>query len=86
MVTYTDDALLGEATVTSAPTYGRTVSGYGRKLPARFMLHYAGRDRRVYVMQYGSAGSAYVVVKGREVFLSVEAEHLVMKAGASCID
>ena len=55
----------------SAPTYGQTASGYGAKIPTRYWARLDGerRFRRVYVMQYGNAGSPYVRVRGEDVFL-----------------
>jgi hypothetical protein len=45
-------------------------SGYGRKIPTRFRVRTDdGRIRRVYVMQFANAGSAYVWINGRTVFL-----------------
>jgi hypothetical protein len=53
------------------PTYGRTVSGYGAKIPTRYRVRYLGRVRRVYVMQYGNAGSAYIIVRGAKQFIDL---------------
>lgn len=76
MSAYTDHALLARVIVdTVAPMYGRTVSGYGGKIPTRYRLDYAGRTRRVYAMQYGNSGSLYVIVNGADVFLDVDTEH-----------
>lgn len=77
-VTYTDPALVTGHRATVPPSYGRTASGYGPKIPTRHMLTYAGRERRVYVMQYGNSGSAYVVVSGVDVFLDTDTEHALM--------
>ena len=55
----------------AAPTYGRTVSGYGAKIPTRYRVRHLGRVRRVYVMQYGNAGSAYIVVGGVTQFIDL---------------
>lgn len=57
-----------------------TASGYGRKLPTRYMLAYADgrggyRWHRVYVAQYGNAGSAYIIVRGRMTLLTPDVEH-----------
>jgi hypothetical protein len=59
-------------TDTDAPRYGYPASGYGRKIPTRHWVRLTGdtRWRRVYVMQYGNAGSPYVVVRGEDVFLN----------------
>lgn len=45
--------------VTDAPRY-HTQSGYGLKLPSRYMVKWAGRWRRVYICQISNAGSAYI--------------------------
>lgn len=37
-----------------------TASGYGRRIPSRYMVLWEGRWRRVYVCQYGNAGTAYI--------------------------
>lgn len=51
-------------------------TGYGRKIPTRYQVKFeSGRDfigprwHRVYVMQYGNAGSAYILVRGVVMFL-----------------
>lgn len=52
-----------------APTYGRDVSGYGRKIPTCLRLKVLNRWRRVYVTQYSNAGTAWVVVGGKHLVL-----------------
>ena len=37
-----------------------TASGYGGRIPVRYMVHWKGRWRRVYAAQYGNAGTAYI--------------------------
>lgn len=37
-----------------------TASGYGRRIPSRYMVQWEGRWRRVYICQYSNAGSAYI--------------------------
>lgn len=37
-----------------------TASGYGSAIPSRLMVLFNGRWRRVYVAQYGNAGTAYI--------------------------
>lgn len=51
-------------------------TGYGRKIPTRYWIRYENgrfdaraRWHRVYVMQYGNAGSAYILVRGKTMFL-----------------
>lgn len=53
----------------SPVTYGQTVTGYGAKIPTPVMIRYANRWRRVYVTRYGNAGSAFVVIGGREAYV-----------------
>ena len=56
-------------------------NGYGRKVPTRYMVKYnsgrkyeASRWRRVYIMQYGNAGSAYILLRGKILFLDSDTE------------
>lgn len=56
---------------TQVSPYSRTASGYGSKLPTSKMIRLAdGKWRRVYVCCYSNAGSAYIVLNGRNVLLS----------------
>lgn len=79
---YTDPARVSGMRVTDVPRYGAGAF-YGPKLPTRYMLTYAGRERRVYAMSYGNAASVYVVVAGNDVFLDTDTEHALMAAGAA---
>ena len=36
------------------------VTGYGARIPSPYMVQHNGRMRRVYVCQYGNAGTAYI--------------------------
>jgi hypothetical protein len=56
-------------------------SGYGAKIPTRYMVKYnsgkryeANHWRRVYMMQYGNAGSAYIMIRKKVVFLDSSTE------------
>lgn len=49
-----------------APLYGRTASGYGAKIPTSVSIFFQGRWRRVYVTQYGNAGSTWITVDGQQ--------------------
>lgn len=54
--------------------------GYGHAIPTRYRLTLSdGRTRRVYVMQYGNSGSAYVNVAEDGVtvwaFLDIDTEY-----------
>lgn len=48
----------------------KTRSGYGTKIPTTKMIKFEGRNRRIYVDQYGNAGSTYIIVKGEKVHVS----------------
>ena len=45
---------------TELPQHGRTVAGYGCRIPSHYMVKWAGRWRRVYVCNYGNSGTAYI--------------------------
>jgi hypothetical protein len=47
-----------------------TASGYGAKIPTRGMVHYQGRDRRIYCTIYSNSGTCWIVVKGRKHIVS----------------
>ena len=60
-------------------------SGYGQKISTEYWIEYANgrsndrarwhpRWHRVYVMQYGNAGSAYILVRGKIMFLDSTTE------------
>jgi len=80
-VTYTESGFILAARVTDAPK-SPYVSGYGGKVPTRYLATCSdGRERRVYSMQYGNSGSAFVRIGGADVFLSIEAESICEEAG-----
>lgn len=60
----------------SAPTpwqlrgLSQTASGYGRKLNSGLKIQFEGKIYRLYITQYGNAGSAWFTVKGRKIFVS----------------
>lgn len=74
-VRYTDDTLITKARLTDQPRWGQTVSGYGGKIPTRYMLKYNNTWHRVYMMQYGNAGTPFICVRGEDLVLSIHAEH-----------
>lgn len=45
---------------TALPRAGRSVTGYGRRIPTCYMVKHFDRWRRVYVCSYGNAGTAYI--------------------------
>jgi hypothetical protein len=50
--------------------YCNSRSGYGSKLPSRWMLQIDGkRWHRVYIICYSNSGSAYILIKGEQHFL-----------------
>jgi hypothetical protein len=57
------------AKVTDTPRH-YSATGYGPKIPTSYMLQCWGVWRRVYVVNYGNAGSAYVIRGGVSHYLS----------------
>jgi hypothetical protein len=56
-------------------------SGYGPAIPTRHRIKLSdNRWRRVYVMQYGNAGTAYVNVNGMQRVLDNATEYAFMGA------
>lgn len=74
---YTDPDTVTDVKLTTEPYYRRTASGYGPKIPTRYMLRINKRWHRVYMMLYGNSGSAYVLIKGEVHFLDTDTEHLL---------
>jgi hypothetical protein len=81
-VDYLDEKDILNKIVSARTPVSRTVTGYGSKLPTKYMLqikqlvyilgspHYIKRWHRVYVICYSNVGSAYVLVRGKRKFLS----------------
>jgi len=74
----TDPTLVTDQRQTETPTYGYDASGYGRKIPTRHMIRYAGRWRRVYVMCYSNSGTAYVIVNRTVTVLDTDTEYRLL--------
>lgn len=55
-------------------------SGYGSKIPTRHRVKVHGVWRRVYVMSYGNAGTAYVNILGKQHVLDNATEYAFMGA------
>lgn len=72
-ITHLDDDAVTEVRITDTP-HNPSVTGYGRKIPTRYMLKIAGRWHRVYAMLYANSGSTYVLKGGQELFLSTDTE------------
>jgi len=51
------------------PTYGRTASGYGRKIPTAHRIKVKNRWRRVYVTIYSNAGTSWITVDGKRLIV-----------------
>lgn len=63
-----------------------TASGYGRKIPTRYMVAHADgrggyRWHRVYSIVMGNAGTAYIIVRGRMTILTPAVEHALEAIG-----
>ena len=48
-----------------------TTTGYGDKIPTRFMAHIQGRWRRVYARCYSNVVTCYIVLNGNEVAIEL---------------
>ena len=55
----TREYLTVPAKVTKEPLF-YSASGYGRKIPTKYMVRLGNRWRRVYICQTGNAGTAYI--------------------------
>lgn len=81
-LTYTDPADVLEVAVDTRAPGSPYATGYGRKIPTGYRIRYrterARRWLRVYVMQYGNAGSPYVVAGGQLLHLDTDTEHRLM--------
>lgn len=71
-----DDALIAGIKITEAPR-SPSVTGYGSKIPTKYMLKLDGRWHRVYVMQYSNSGTAYVIHRGRTSILESNTEYRI---------
>lgn len=77
-IRYAADELVTGLRITDTPRH-RSATGYGRKIPTAYMLQYEGRWHRVYMMQYGNSGSAYLLKYGEVLFLEIETEYRIEK-------
>lgn len=76
-VEYLNASEVSEVKITDTPRSGQTISGYGSKIPTRYMLKIGNRWHRVYAMVYGNSGSSYVL-RNREVyFLNSDTEYRI---------
>ena len=65
-----------DARITEAPR-STSQTGYGPKIPTPYMFRISNRWHRVYVANYGNAGSAYVTIKGQDHWLAGSAEFVL---------
>jgi hypothetical protein len=69
-ITYLPESEIKRARTSETPTSGRTRSGYGNRIPTSYELQLSDRRwRRVYVVQWSNAGSAYINVNGKPHYL-----------------
>lgn len=71
---------VSDAKITEAPV-NRSVTGYGPKVPTRYMVRIGTRWHRVYMAQYGNSGSAYVRLEGEDFYLSNGVEEILEHMG-----
>lgn len=48
-----------------------TATGYGAKIPSRYMVQWNGRWRRVYVTQYSNVGSFWIQSNGNKISVTL---------------
>jgi hypothetical protein len=68
-IDYLDPARVTAKRQTDAPP-NRSRTGYGSKIPTAWLLQLDGkRWHRVYVVQWSNSGSAYVLSRGKPLYL-----------------
>ena len=50
-----------------------TATGYGNKLPTRYMVRYDGRWYRVYSICYSNVSTEYVLIRGDKITVTIDA-------------
>lgn len=79
-VEYTNPAFVSAFAADDEQPVNPYRSGYGAKVPTRYRVKYGKTShesmtwRRVYVMQYGNAGSPYIVYRGDWIFLDSDTQ------------
>lgn len=80
-ITWLDDEHVTEVRITDTTPYFHSATGYGRKIPTRYMLKLqSGRRQRwhrVYMMCYSNSGTLYVLKGGAELILETSTEHRI---------
>lgn len=75
-ITWLDDEQVTEVRITPAPHF-HSATGYGAKIPLRYMLKIAERWHRVYMICYSNSGTAYVLKGGKRLILETSTEHRI---------
>lgn len=68
------------AVETTAKPRDRSVTGYGGKLPTRYMLRVGTRWHRVYAICYSNASTLYVLRSGTPHYLELATESRLEEA------
>ena len=79
-VNYLEPSQVLAAKIVLSPEGWRpSATGYGRKIPTRYMIQLVEdkRWRRVYVVCYSNAGTAYVQTKGQPFLVISRAENRI---------
>ena len=48
-----------------------TRSGYGSKLPTRYMMRYNNRLHRIYSICYSNVSTEYILVNGKRIYIDI---------------
>lgn len=75
-IKWLDNDTVTAVKITDAP-FNRSVTGYGPKIPTRYMLRIGPRWHRVYMMQYANSGTPYVVKGGHDLILENETRYRI---------
>lgn len=75
-ITWLDDEAVTDIKLTPQP-FARTATGYGAKLPTRYMLRIGTRWHRLYAMCYGNTSTHYIVKAGEDLILTTATEHRI---------
>lgn len=67
-IDYLNESQVADVRRGEAPRH-YSASGYGNKIPTQWEIKIGSRWHRVYVIQWSNAGSAYVIVGGKRLFL-----------------
>lgn len=46
-----------------------TASGYGKKIPTAYLIHFDGRKRRIYCTIYSNIGTTWIVYHGHRIYV-----------------